>query len=150
MAIFVSPTLIILATNHSELSNLDYASSGHEGFAPSVSPVVTGQAQTPPITLSNVGGVVSWDLDDGAVARLSLGADVSEFVISNVRAGGFYQLIIEHADGVAHSISWPASIKWSGGVELVVSAVSGSVDVVSMMAVAANGDLFAVPAANFQ
>ena len=150
MPIYVSPTLVIQATNHPDLDNLDYASAGHTGFAPSVSPVVTGQAQSPPITLSNVGGVVSWDLDLGAVARLSLGADVTEFNISNVKAGGFYQLILEHADGVAHSIIWPVNVKWSGGVELVIAAVDGAVDVVSMMAVAADGDLFAVPAANFQ
>lgn len=56
-------------STHSDLTNLDYASSGHTGFAPSTNPTFTGLATTPAIKITtgaSLGKVLTSDADGDA------------------------------------------------------------------------------------
>ena len=75
-------------------------------------------------------GTLVLNLETSNIFTVALNAAITTLTISNPPAsgsGGSFTLIFT-ADGTARSVTWPASIKWSGGTAPTITSTSGKVD----------------------
>lgn len=81
---------------------------------------------TPSIT----GGILTLDLSQANVFRVSLNANISTLTISNPPASGtdFAFTLIFTADGTSRSVAWPASAKHAKSTPPVLTIASGKKD----------------------
>lgn len=75
------------------------------------------------------------DLLNGHVFLVSLNSNITTLTISNIPAGtnltGF--TLIFTADGTARSVTWPASVKWPGGVAPTLTSTNTKIDVLNFV-----------------
>lgn len=73
--------------------------------------------------LGNISGSVTVNLDNGDFQHGTVTGDITSFAISNWPASGKVEwLTLELTDGGAHTITWPAAIKWDGSVDPTLQA----------------------------
>ncbi len=75
-------------------------------------------------------GALTLDLSAGSVFDVALNGAITALTLSNPpasgRAIGF--TLIFTADGTARAVTWPASIKWPGGIAPTLTSVNGKKD----------------------
>jgi hypothetical protein len=81
-------------------------------------------------------GTLTVDLSAANVFTVSLNADITTLTISNTLATsntstGF--TLVLTADGTARTITWPASVKWSGGTAPTLTSTNNKIDVLSFV-----------------
>lgn len=90
------------------------------------------ETQTAP-TIS--GGTLTISLTAGTHFLVALNANIGTFTITGApttgRAGAF--TVAFTADGTLRTITWPASVKWPGGIAPVMTSTSTKVDVISFV-----------------
>ena len=75
-------------------------------------------------------GTLTLNLETSNVFTVALNAAITTLTISNPPAsgsGGSFSLLLT-ADGTARAVTWPASIKWSGGTAPTLTSTSGKID----------------------
>jgi hypothetical protein len=82
-------------------------------------------------TVSSSSGTLTIDCEAGNVFQTTLSENVTTLTVSNApssgTAYGFILRIVQ--DTTARTVTWPASFKFSGGIEPTVSTASGAIDV---------------------
>lgn len=75
------------------------------------------------------GGVLTTSLSTGSHFLVTFDADVSTLTISNATASKAQSFVLALvANGTPHTVSWPASVKWAGGVAPTLTSTNGKVD----------------------
>ena len=88
---------------------------------------------------------VSVNWNNGNVQAITLSNDSNSITLSNPVAGGRYLLELKQpASGAAGTVTWPASVKWSGGTAPTLTATNGQTDLVALFY---NGTNYAATAA---
>jgi hypothetical protein len=73
------------------------------------------------------------DLSMGGVFYTTLNADVNTFTVTNTPAGSATFTLVFTADGTARSVTWGASVLWSGGTPPTLTSTNGKKDIFSFM-----------------
>jgi hypothetical protein len=80
------------------------------------------------VTGNGVGGVVTFNLENGPVFRLTLDGNVTSFTTSNDPPAGtaasFTVIVI--ADGSARAAAWDSKIYWPGGAPALPSTLGNA------------------------
>lgn len=87
---------------------------------------------TPAISL----GALTLNLENGNVFGVTLNQSVSALTISNPSPTGTscsFTLALTNSGGGAYTITWPASVRWSGGVSPTLTATNGKVDILTFV-----------------
>lgn len=87
-------------------------------------------------TASISSNALTLDLKTARVFTVSLNANITTLTISNPdAASGVVNdfAVVFTADGTARTITWPASVKWSGGSAPTMTSTSGKVDIMEFM-----------------
>jgi hypothetical protein len=86
-------------------------------------------------TSASVSGSVTVDLDTARVHRLTMTGNVTSVTFSNVptsgTAAGLTLYLVQDGTGT-RTVTWPASVKWPGGIAPVLSTAASAVDVIVM------------------
>lgn len=73
----------------------------------------------------------------GMVVTLTQDTNITTLAFSNVPATGAAATVtikrVKDATGSARTITWPASVKWPGGVAPTLSATSGAIDIITLL-----------------
>lgn len=77
-----------------------------------------------------VGGVLTINCNAGSVLSVTLNANITSVVFTNLPAiSESYSVILSFtADGTARTITWPASVRWPNSTAPVPTATAGKVD----------------------
>ena len=95
-------------------------------------------------------GAVTADLATGNVHYVQLVNGVNTLTLNNPGDGGRYILVMKQpAAGGAGTVTWPITVKWSGGVAPTLTATNGKVDLISLIYDGTNNCYYAMPAYNF-
>lgn len=93
------------------------------------------------------------DITAGNVVVLSHGTNISTLTISNPSPTGsacsLTIIRIKDNSGTARTITWPASVKWSGGVAPTLTSSANAVDIISLVTYNAGTAWYANAALNF-
>lgn len=92
-----------------------------------------GGSSFEPTTLAQLtdAATISWDVQN-PVATVTLTDDRTlEFV--NPRSGGTYVLILKQDGSGSHTVTWPSSISWVGGVTPLLTTTASKADVFSFV-----------------
>lgn len=81
-------------------------------------------------TITSSSNAVTFDMESGNHASLTLTENVTTFTFSNWTATGNVspRLLRVIQDSTARTITWPAAVKWAAGVAPTLSTGSGDVD----------------------
>jgi len=81
--------------------------------------------------LTNTNATLTLDCHNGNNFSVTLAANVTSFVVSNLPASGtaFFFTLKVTQDSTARSISWGSAVKWAAGSAPSLSSASGAVDV---------------------
>jgi len=109
----------------------DETGTGANVFASSpalTTPTITGlnEIKTAPAIAS---GVLTLNCALGNVFHVSLNAAITSLTFSNIPTGAYSLTLAFTADGTARTISWPASVKWSGGTAPTLTSTLNKVDI---------------------
>lgn len=78
-------------------------------------------------------GTTTLDITNGNVFNMSQDTNITTFNFNNAAAtgkcSGFTLIRTKDATGTTRSITWPASVKWSGGTAPTLTQTTGSVDI---------------------
>lgn len=82
-------------------------------------------------TLTSSSGSVTWDMESGNHAQITLTEDITTFTFSNFAPSGDLMGCVLYVtqDSTARTITWPSAVKWAGGTAPTLSTGSGDVDV---------------------
>lgn len=73
----------------------------------------------------------------GMVIVLTQDTNITTLAFSNVPAAGLAATLtikrVKDATGTARAITWPASVKWPGGVAPTLSSTSGAIDIITLL-----------------
>ena len=98
------------------------------------------------VTVTQGSGTVTLDLAQGNFFEFTLTENVTGWTFSNPAASGtassWIIKITQHASS-AKTITYPASIKWAGGSDHVMSTATGSIDIVSMFTIDSGTAIYA-------
>ena len=87
-------------------------------------------------SVSSAAGVLTLDLTTGNSFVTTLTENITTVTISNPPATGNYGQfvikIIQDGAGGAFTVTWPASVKWSGGTAPVITTSNGAIDEVTL------------------
>jgi hypothetical protein len=91
-------------------------------------PTITGliEVKTAP-TISS--GVLALNCALGNVFHVSLNAAITSITFSNIPTGAYGLTLAFTADGTARAVTWPASVKWSGGTAPTLTSTNAKVDI---------------------
>lgn len=79
-------------------------------------------------------GVLTIDLSLGTAFNVSLNANITSVVISNPTAGKASAFVLFlTANGTGYTQTWPASVKWAGGIAPTFTITNTKVDIVSFV-----------------
>lgn len=86
---------------------------------------------------SIVAGALTLDLANGNHFSVALGANITSITFSNVPATGKPTALVLRfvADGSVRTITWPASVKWAGGVAPTMTGTNAKVDIITLYTV---------------
>ena len=109
----------------------DETGSGLAVFATSpaiTTPTITGlnEKQTAPAISA---GVLALNCASGNVFAVSLNAAITSITFSNIPTGAYGLTLAFTADGTARAVTWPASVKWSGGTAPTLTSTLNKVDI---------------------
>ena len=96
--------------------------------------LVTGGTLTNPTNTAQVladGATVSWNMNLGAVATLTLAGSRTMAAPTNLKIGASMLVINQDATG-SRIITWNAVFKWSAGAAPVLSTAAGAKDILSL------------------
>jgi len=74
-------------------------------------------------------GVLALDCNLGNVFHVSLNAAITSITFSNIPTGAYGLTLAFTCDGTARAVTWPASVKWSGGTAPTLTSTLDKVDV---------------------
>lgn len=95
---------------------------------------------------SSTAGAITFDFDVGNIFSVALTENITSITFSNVPASGAVNavlLLTQDATG-SRTITWPASVKWAGGMAPTLSTAASSVDLISMFSVDGGTTWYAV------
>ena len=109
----------------------DETGTGANVFATSpalTTPTITGlnEVKTAP-TIS--AGVLNLNCALGNVFVVSLNAAITSITFSNIPTGAYGLTLAFTCDGTARAVTWPASVKWSGGTAPTLTSTNAKVDI---------------------
>lgn len=86
-------------------------------------------------TLTSSSGAVTFNMNTANHASLTLSENVTSFTFSNWTAtGNLAGRVLRVIQGAsAYTITWPAAVKWSGGVTPSLSSTNGAIDVFTFL-----------------
>jgi len=91
------------------------------------------QANQPVAAVGNITGATTLDFDvRGNYLTMTLTGNVT-FTLSNARVGTVYTLIITQDGTGGRTITWPASVRWPGGVAPTINTTANRVTIVSLI-----------------
>jgi len=104
----------------------DETGTGANVFA--TSPTITGlnETKTAPAIAS---GVLALNCASGNVFHVSLNAAITSITFSNIPTGAYGLTLAFTCDGTARAVTWPASVKWSGGTAPTLTSTLNKVDI---------------------
>ena len=95
--------------------------------------IIDGQGYIDRFDNGNSTANMTIDFNNGNThACVLTGAPNCTITLSNPKAGAFYTLEIKQGAGGSKTITWPASVKWSGGTAPTLSTTAGRTDIVSL------------------
>lgn len=106
-----------------------------------------GQYYSPLDDDGNSGATITIDWDTGNEHYITLTGNVV-LTLSNPKDGGRYVLVINTGAG-GFTVTWPASVLWSGGVAAVSTLTASKYDIYTMIWLATPGKYLVTPALNF-
>ena len=71
--------------------------------------------------------------DNGNVQQVTLCSTDIVPTLSNPYAGAIYQLLVKQDGTGGRTVSWPAAVKWPGGVSPVLSTAVNALDVITFV-----------------
>jgi hypothetical protein len=82
-------------------------------------------------------GILVLNLSTGQNFNVALNAAITTLTISNPVASGIMQgfTLMFTADGTPRSVTWPGSIKWSGGTAPTLTSTAGKIDMFTVVSV---------------
>jgi hypothetical protein len=80
------------------------------------------------------GANISWDMDSGGFAYVTLGGNRTLDNPSNVSAGGLYRLKVTQDGTGSRTLSYGSNFKFAGGTDPVLSSGAGDVDMLEFIA----------------
>jgi hypothetical protein len=93
----------------------------------------TGQATTHYFDAGNKSGSATIDFANGTQQKVTLTGNVTSLTLSNPLAGGNYILFIKQDATGSRTVTWPASVKWSGGVAPTLTTTASRTDIVHLL-----------------
>ena len=79
-------------------------------------------------TTATAGGTTTLDLSRGTFQDVTMGAGNTTIALSNVPVGAYVTItIIQDATGM-RAVTWPATVKWAGGMAPVLSVTANARD----------------------
>jgi hypothetical protein len=94
-------------------------------------PELRGQVESSPVAAIG-SGALTLDLADGSVFEVTLTEDVILLILANppsVGKAAAATLIVRQDATGGRAVTWPASVKWAGGIAPTITAVADAVDV---------------------
>lgn len=91
-------------------------------------------------------GAITFDLDVGNIFTVTLAENITSITFSNVPTTDTANIVLvltQDATG-SRTVTWPASVKWSGGVAPTLSTTASAVDIISMFTTDAGTTWYAV------
>jgi len=82
--------------------------------------------------VGNITGPTTYDWNTGQTFSATLTGDVT-FTLSNPANGTTYTAILTQDGSGAHAVTWPAAMRWPGGVTPTVNSAAGSVTEITFM-----------------
>lgn len=80
------------------------------------------------------GGAITFDISTATHFSVALNAAITSVTFSGVQASKAQSLVIYFTnDGTVRAVTWPASVKWSGGVAPTFTGTNTKVDVVTLL-----------------
>lgn len=76
------------------------------------------------------GATLTWDLNSGLVARVTLAGNRTMAAPLNLRVGTFLLTVIQDGTG-SRTITWNAAFKWAGGTAPTLTTTAAAKDVLS-------------------
>jgi hypothetical protein len=80
------------------------------------------------------GANISWDMDSGGFAYVTLGGNRTLDNPTNVEAGGTYKILINQDATGGRTLSFGSNFKFPGNVEPTLSSGAGDVDMLEFIA----------------
>ncbi len=75
---------------------------------------------------------ITLDWNNGNVQTITLANSGQTFTFANGKSGGRYLLELKQpASGAAGTVTWPGSVKWSGGTAPTLTATNGQTDIIT-------------------
>jgi len=94
--------------------------------------------QTPMNGALTAGATVNWDADvNGQIVSLTLDQNTTMAAPTNINQHACYVIRITNG-GSAYTVTWNAAYKFPGGVDHVMTATAGAIDIVTFMGGAGN------------
>ncbi|MCH2038698.1 MAG: DUF2793 domain-containing protein [Rickettsiales bacterium] len=104
-------------------------------------------------TNSSATGAVTIDYNDGNICELTLTGNITSLTINNppatAKAGNMTLILKQDATG-SRTVSWPAALKWVGGVEPTLSTAANAIDIISLTTTDAGSTYFATSLLDFK
>lgn len=102
---------------------------------------IAGQYWSDEYDAGNSGTAISIDWNNGNTQLVTL-TDNCTFTLSNPHSGAPYMIILVQDATGSRTVTWPASVKWPGGVAPTLSTPASSIDVVVLKYSAAGGGIY--------
>lgn len=118
------------------MANDQYALSGElSGVSKMLGSEIRSYTQTI-VAPAIVAGVLTLDLSLGIEFDVSLNANITSIVLTNVPSATKVVTITIRftADGTARTITWPAAWRWADGLAPTMTATAGKADIISARA----------------
>lgn len=91
-----------------------------------------GQLSSVRNNAGNSGTSLTVDFNDANVQTITLTGNVT-LTLNNPIDGGAYTLILAQDGTGSRTVTWPASVKWSGGTAPTLSTAASSIDVITLL-----------------
>lgn len=79
----------------------------------------------------NSGAAITINFSNGSAQKVTLTAS-STFTITNGQSGGAYLIRLVQGGAGSFTVTWPLSVKWTGGTAPTLSTAVGAVDVIGL------------------
>lgn len=136
----ISGAIVESTTTTTQLSFLDATSSIQTQLnskAPTDSPTFTtkilfGNYHVEPSQVS-LSAISSMTIDLATASGFSVNLITNTSVsLINPQIGAAYAIEIVQAGGGSHTVSWPATVKWPGGVAPIITVTNGAIDLIHL------------------
>jgi hypothetical protein len=124
----LSATLSVASGGTGVVTSTGSGAGVHATSPALTTPTITGliEVKTAP-TIS--AGVLNLNCALGNVFAVSLNAAITSITFSNIPTGAYGLTLAFTCDGTARAVTWPASVKWSGGTAPTLTSTNAKVDI---------------------